>query len=95
MTASAKPDAELVRDIRLHIVEGRSYVENGTDEDAFAVWIDGARDLADRLESDDVRRAIETAEAQASKPRPVPAGHSSRFSNPIVRIISAFAPFAP
>ena len=47
MTASAKPDAELVRDIRLHIVEGRSYVENGTDEDAFAVWIDGARDLAD------------------------------------------------
>jgi hypothetical protein len=94
VTAAAEPDAELVRDIRLHIAEGRSYVQKGTDEDAFAVWIDAARDLADRLESDEVRRAIETAEAQASKPRPVPAGHSSRFSNPIVRIINAFEPFA-
>lgn len=93
MTAPIDPDAELVRDIRLHIIEGRSYVQKGADEDAFAVWIDGARDLAERLKSDDVTRAIETAEAQASKPRPVPNGHSSRFSNPIVRVVNAFMPF--
>jgi hypothetical protein len=89
-----EPDAELSRDIQLHIVEGQSYVQNGADEDSFAVWIDAARDLADRLESEDVRRAIEVAEAQAAKPRPIPAGHSSRFSNPIVRIINALKPFA-